>query len=318
MTTGSPRITFTSFTIAGNTFYPRTAPRTSGASATTSRFSYDARGRHDLQGRRRLPALPSTTATTARRAWAWSTPGTARRPPTSRRCFPMRSTPTPGTWRRSPRSSGPTTSASATSSPTTSGRSSARGCRTTGRLSSSLTLNLGLRYDLSVNANGNDYAVPPFVEAGRPDDTNNLQPRVGFAYQLTDRTVVRGGTGLYFAVPLSVETFWMAQIVQTAVIQFTNDGRAELRRGSAQRAAAADARAGATSASATSGTCPDACALTIRGIDRVAGSSHGGSRAHVAVLDRRRSGRWAATMAFEADYVYSQGVTRRTSSTTST
>ena len=46
-----------------------------------------------------------------------------------------------------------------------------------------LTLNLGLRYDLSMNASGKDYSVPPFVEAGKPDDTNNVQPRIGFAYQ---------------------------------------------------------------------------------------------------------------------------------------
>jgi hypothetical protein len=68
--------------------------------------------------------------------------------------------------------------------------------------------------------------VPPFTEAGRPNDTNNVQPRVGFAYSLNDRTVLRGGTGLYFAAPLSVETFWMAQINRLRVIQITNDGRA--------------------------------------------------------------------------------------------
>ena len=29
-------------------------------------------------------------------------------------------------------------------------------------------------------------------------DKNNIQPRVGFAYQLNDKTVVRGGYGLYY------------------------------------------------------------------------------------------------------------------------
>ena len=56
-------------------------------------------------------------------------------------------------------------------------------------------------------------------------DRNNVQPRVGFAWQLDDRTVVRGGSGLYFAVPLSVETFWMAQAARLAVIQYSNNGR---------------------------------------------------------------------------------------------
>ena len=53
--------------------------------------------------------------------------------PISRRSFRTPSTPTPGTWRRSPRWCGPTTSASETSRPTISGRSLAPGCRTTGR-----------------------------------------------------------------------------------------------------------------------------------------------------------------------------------------
>src|SRR6185503_3195556 len=90
---------------------------------------------------------------------------------------------------------------------------------------SALTLNLGVRYDLSLNASGKNYSVPPFVEAGKPDDLNNVAPRLGFVYRLTDRTVVRGGSGLYFAVPLSVETYWMAHAVQNSVIQITNDGR---------------------------------------------------------------------------------------------
>ena len=29
-------------------------------------------------------------------------------------------------------------------------------------------------------------------------DKNNIQPRVGFAYQVNDKTVVRGGYGLYY------------------------------------------------------------------------------------------------------------------------
>ena len=58
---------------------------------------------------------------------------------------------------------------------------------------SRLTLNLGVRYDLSTGIFGNDIPFEPFLEAGRPNDTNNIAPRVGFAYTLTDRTVVRGG-----------------------------------------------------------------------------------------------------------------------------
>ena len=88
-------------------------------------------------------------------------------------------------------------------------------------------MNLGLRYDLSLNSWANDVAVLPFYDSGRPNDTNNLQPRLGFAYQLNDRTVLRGGTGLYFADALTVDAFWPYYNGQIARIQFNNDGRAD-------------------------------------------------------------------------------------------
>jgi len=100
------------------------------------------------------------------------------------------------------------------------------------RITSKLTLNLGLRYDLSINAFANDLGLdykagqPPFYAAGRPNDTNNLQPRLGFAYQLNDRTVLRGGSGTYFSDALTVDAFWPKYNTQLARLQYTNDGRA--------------------------------------------------------------------------------------------
>jgi hypothetical protein len=94
------------------------------------------------------------------------------------------------------------------------------------QISDRLTLNLGLRWDLSVNASANDVAVPPFLEDGRPDDTDNFQPRLGFAYQLTDRTVLRGGSGLYYYEPITSDTLWTVGNSLAAVIQLPNDGRA--------------------------------------------------------------------------------------------
>ena len=100
------------------------------------------------------------------------------------------------------------------------------------RLSDTFTLNLGLRYDLSKNSWGNDVGLeykpgrPPFYPAGRPDDANNLQPRVGFAWSVNDRTVIRGGSGTYFADALTVDAFWPYYNTQLLRLQFTNDGRA--------------------------------------------------------------------------------------------
>ena len=88
------------------------------------------------------------------------------------------------------------------------------------RVSNRLTLNLGLRYDLvngvqidqSQNPNfvalqaagarrAASPAIPGMEDFGKSpkDDTNNLQPRVGFAYDIKGdgRDVVRGGWGVY-------------------------------------------------------------------------------------------------------------------------
>ncbi len=68
-----------------------------------------------------------------------------------------------------------------------------------------LTLNLGLRYDYQMIAkppiqNPN----PALLAAGfdtsfQPKDKNNLAPRFGFAYAFDEKTVLRGGYGLFYA-----------------------------------------------------------------------------------------------------------------------
>ena len=93
------------------------------------------------------------------------------------------------------------------------------------RISDRLTLNLGLRYDLSLNTWANEIGVAPFYSPGRPNDANNIQPRLGFAYSINDQTVVRGGTGLYFADALTIDAFWPYYNAQLARIQINNDGR---------------------------------------------------------------------------------------------
>jgi hypothetical protein len=95
------------------------------------------------------------------------------------------------------------------------------------QISSRLTLNLGLRYDVELGVFANDISFPPFQEAGRPNDLNNFQPRLGFAYELTDRTVVRGGTGLYYGDAIGADQSFAVGNAQIAVIQYNNDGRAD-------------------------------------------------------------------------------------------
>ena len=89
------------------------------------------------------------------------------------------------------------------------------------RVSSKLTLNLGLRYEYSAPWHekndlisnfdiDTDPANPSFLVAGSAgsggfnrtlikNDTNNIGPRFGFAYQAAAKTVIRGGYGIFYA-----------------------------------------------------------------------------------------------------------------------
>jgi hypothetical protein len=91
-----------------------------------------------------------------------------------------------------------------------------------------LTVNLGIRYDLPglrteaqnrfrtfdptvpnpeaggrlgaiTTAGGADGGIPARFETLAKPDRSNIAPRLGFAYALNNRTVVRGGAGLYYA-----------------------------------------------------------------------------------------------------------------------
>ncbi len=66
-------------------------------------------------------------------------------------------------------------------------------------VNSKLTLNLGLRYDAMIGSLAEDLVVPPFRPTAEGHDLNNFALRTGFAFALTDRTVIRGGWGKYYA-----------------------------------------------------------------------------------------------------------------------
>ena len=66
------------------------------------------------------------------------------------------------------------------------------------KLNNRLTLSLGLRYDLEVIAI-NEIDNPLFESpSDYPVDKNNFQPRVGLAYDVDGRSVIRGGYGRFF------------------------------------------------------------------------------------------------------------------------
>lgn len=90
-----------------------------------------------------------------------------------------------------------------------------------------LTLNLGLRYDLEDGVYAEDVGLDPWLKAGRPNDTNNWGPRLGAAFTLNDKTVLRGGAGRYFADPGSHTAYWTLMNAAALQPQIFNDGRAD-------------------------------------------------------------------------------------------
>jgi hypothetical protein len=95
------------------------------------------------------------------------------------------------------------------------------------QITSRLTLNLGVRYDLMTGVYAEEVELEPFLKGGRPNDTNNWAPRVGAAFSLTDRTVIRGGAGRFFADPGSHTAYWTKLGAYALHPQILNDGRAD-------------------------------------------------------------------------------------------
>ncbi|PYR46739.1 MAG: hypothetical protein DMF89_21035 [Acidobacteria bacterium] len=100
-------------------------------------------------------------------------------------------------------------------------------------LNSRLTVNLGIRWDFSQDGMGQDFvypysspypAIPPIHEK-QPQDLSNWGPRTGIAYALNERTVLRGGWGLYYGGVTDRNSH--ASFINIANTNFTvnNDGR---------------------------------------------------------------------------------------------
>jgi hypothetical protein len=93
------------------------------------------------------------------------------------------------------------------------------------RIGNNLTLNLGVRYDWDTNAHAEKLTLMPFLPGNLPHDNNNVAPRVGMNLRLNDRTVLRGGYGLFFAFSPNDGVQQSYSMVHRFEYQIRNNGR---------------------------------------------------------------------------------------------
>jgi hypothetical protein len=67
------------------------------------------------------------------------------------------------------------------------------------RANDHVTLNLGVRYDFDTNGNAEAVEFRPWLPGNLKRPKANFAPRLGMNLRLDDRTVLRGGYGLFFA-----------------------------------------------------------------------------------------------------------------------
>jgi hypothetical protein len=87
-----------------------------------------------------------------------------------------------------------------------------------------LTLNLGVRYDIIKGTYGEERGFDPWLSPNRPLDKDNIQPRLGFAYSINDRTLMRGGWGLFYGGGTGAAHAYYTE-TQIINVQVNNDGR---------------------------------------------------------------------------------------------
>ena len=93
------------------------------------------------------------------------------------------------------------------------------------RLTNSLTLNLGVRWDADLGVMGEKKKLLPWQSGDRPHQLDWVQPRVGLAYRLNDRTVLRGGYGKYYTQLENDAAHQSNLNIQTIIPEVAFDGR---------------------------------------------------------------------------------------------
>jgi len=224
ITTGSPRITFTGFLITGNQNFPRHSDMWVWSARDDFTYSFNAKGRHDLRtGGEYL--YRESKSQNCRQCMGVIDARGGPIPANLEALFPDPFN--VDTWNLA------ALSPIVRSYTISTGRYRVRQdwhkmagwAQDDWQMTDRLTLNVGVRYDLGLGLFANDISFPPFQDAGRPDDFNNVQPRFGFAFRLTDRMVIRGGSGLYYGDTISGDQSSAIGNTQIAQLRYENDGR---------------------------------------------------------------------------------------------
>jgi hypothetical protein len=228
VTSGSPRIQFTGFNITGNNGYPRHRSQDLYSVQDSFTLSYNAKGRHDMKagGEFLLHHEMSANCTNCMGNIDARNGAISSLPIPIEDIFPDAFN--VDTWNLAAISPLVRTYRLGVHK----GRRDdvdlpyyAAWLQDDWRMTSRLTLNLGVRYDLTVDSFAQYGEFLPFMEKGRPQDGNNVQPRLGFAYQWNDRTVVRGGSGKYYAEVITPVVLYALEPATIAILEVANDGR---------------------------------------------------------------------------------------------
>jgi hypothetical protein len=90
-----------------------------------------------------------------------------------------------------------------------------------------LTFNLGVRYDFDTNGHSEKVRFLPWLPGDQPREKTNFAPRLGANYHLNDRTVLRGGYGLFYAFAPNDGVQQTAGYLHRFENQIFNDRRAD-------------------------------------------------------------------------------------------
>jgi hypothetical protein len=95
------------------------------------------------------------------------------------------------------------------------------------RMSDRMTLNLGIRWDADLGVMGEKIPILPWRSGDEPYELTHFAPRIGYAYRVAERTVLRGGYGIYFTQLENDAAHQSNLNAQTIIPEASYDGRAD-------------------------------------------------------------------------------------------